>query len=129
MMSVLLAAFAALAAGLLWVVSRIVRWEAGLRVTDRMDETSSQLRTRFVVLLVLAMAVFATVFGFEAILAPSSPASLWAGSFATTPRRLYRIRLEAIGFGFFVPVFFIASGMRLDVHVFTADELVRVASS
>ncbi len=128
-MSVLLAAFAALAAGLFWVVSRVVRWEAGLRVAERMDETSSQLRTRFVVMLVLAMAVFATGFGFEAILGTFLAGIFVGGLVRNDPKEeLYRTRLEAIGFGFLVPVFFIASGMRLDVKsVFTADELVRVA--
>src|SRR5262249_1712642 len=36
-------------------------------------------------------------------------------------------KIEAIGFGFFVPVFFIASGLRFDLgDLFTVDALARI---
>jgi Kef-type K+ transport system membrane component KefB len=39
-----------------------------------------------------------------------------------------RGRLEAVGFGFLVPVFFIASGMALDIeNLFTPEEIGQVA--
>jgi Kef-type K+ transport system membrane component KefB len=33
----------------------------------------------------------------------------------------FRRKLEAIGFGFFIPVFFVASGIRFDLDALTAD--------
>jgi Kef-type K+ transport system membrane component KefB len=127
--SIALAVFAVAITLILWLLSKAVRWETGLRVARQLDETSSQLRTRFAVMLLLGAAVLAAGFGFEAILG-----TFLAGIFVGTlikgdpNEKLYRSRLEAIGFGFFVPVFFISSGMGLDVAgVFTADELGRVA--
>ena len=45
-----------------------------------------------------------------------------------TGREVTRGRLEAVGFGFLVPVFFIASGMGLDIeNLFTPEEIGQVA--
>jgi Kef-type K+ transport system membrane component KefB len=33
----------------------------------------------------------------------------------------FRLKLEAIGYGFLVPVFFVSSGLRLDLHALTAS--------
>jgi Kef-type K+ transport system membrane component KefB len=81
-------------------------------------------------MLVLGAAVLAAaVFGFEAILG-TFIAGIFMGGLIRGDRNepLYRTRLDAIGFGFFVPIFFISSGMRLDVSgVFSAQELLRAA--
>ncbi len=126
--AVVLVVFALVAAFALWLVIRVVRWEAGQQITDRLDATSSQLHTRLVVLLLLGSAVLATTFGFEPILGTFLAGIFFGGLIqGSRNEHLYRTCFEAMGFGIFVPVFFIASGMRLDLSgLFSSDELIRV---
>jgi Kef-type K+ transport system membrane component KefB len=98
--------------GLIWLSRR----EATQRIFRRLDDTSSQVRVRLAVLVLLAAAAFAAALGFEAILG-----TFLAGAiFAVVIRGwddlgTFKKKLDGVGFGFFVPVFFIASGMRLDL--------------
>ena len=126
--SVALVVFAVVSLVLLWLVSRAVRWRSAMRVTARLDETTSQLRTRAAVMLVLGMAVIASAFGYEAILG-TFIAGIFMGALIRDDKRehLYRTRLEAMGFGFFVPVFFVSTGMTLDVsNVMAPEELWKI---
>jgi Kef-type K+ transport system membrane component KefB len=97
-------------------------------VTTRLENTSSQLGTRAAVALVLGMAVLANTFGFEPILG-TFLAGIFIGRLLKGRDREHvtRGRLEAVGFGFLVPVFFIASGMGLDIeNLFTPEEIGQV---
>jgi Kef-type K+ transport system membrane component KefB len=84
---------------------------------DRLADTSAQIRIRLTVLLVAGVALAAAGLGFEAILG-----AFMAGVLVRTldpepevsnPR--YPIKLEAVGFGLLIPVFFVTSGMTLDI--------------
>ena len=114
--ALLLALLAVLAVLLLLGLSRIWKWEPGRAVTSRLDDTSSQVRVRFAVMILLGSAVVASVFGFEAILG-----TFLAGAVLAIIIRgdrfeeSFRRKLEAVGFGFFVPAFFVTSGMKLDL--------------
>lgn len=114
--ALLLMAIAVFGVGLLLGLVWFSRVEATRRVFGQLDDSSSQVRVRLAVLILLAAAVLAGSFGFEAILG-----TFLAGTvFAVVTRGWddeegYRRKLEATGFGFFVPVFFIASGMRFDL--------------
>ena len=89
----------------------------GRRVTARLDLTTSQITTRFVVMVVLGAASIAAVFGFEVILGTFLAGILFGALIRGSEREsLFGTRLDAIGFGFFVPIFFIVSGMRLDIR-------------
>src|SRR5205823_4661474 len=46
----------------------------------------------------------------------------------TTSHPHFRLKLESIGFGFVIPVFFVSSGVRFDLHALTgnASALARV---
>jgi Kef-type K+ transport system membrane component KefB len=111
----LLLVIAVLAVLLLWGLARFSRWETTRQVFLRLDDSSAQVRVRLAVLILLAAAVVASTFGFEAILG-----TFIAGAvFAIVVRRwddveTYRKKLNGLGFGFFVPVFFVYSGMRLE---------------
>jgi Kef-type K+ transport system membrane component KefB len=114
--ALLLAVLAVLAVLLLLGLSRIWKWEPGRAVTSRLDDTSSQVRVRFAVMILLASAVVAASFGFESILGTFLAGAVLAiiirGDKFEKP---FRQKLEAVGFGFFVPAFFVASGMKLDL--------------
>jgi Kef-type K+ transport system membrane component KefB len=116
-------------AAVLWAIGRATRWERARQVTTRLEDTSSQIGTRAAVVLVLGMAALAAYFGFEPILG-TFLAGIFIGQLLKGHDREHvtRGRLEAVGFGFLVPVFFIASGMGLVIeNLFTPEEVGQIA--
>jgi Kef-type K+ transport system membrane component KefB len=111
-----LAVFVLVIVALGWGLRRAAAWQPSKQVAARLDLTTSQISTRFVVVIVLGAASIAAVFGFEIILGTFLAGILFGALIRGTDREsLYGTRLDAIGFGFFVPIFFIVSGMRLDI--------------
>ena len=126
---IVLLLFGIAVAAVLWAIGRATRWERARQVTAKLENTSSQLGTRAAVVLVLGMAALAAYFGFEPILG-TFLAGIFIGQLLKVHEREHvtRGRLEAIGFGFLVPVFFIASGMGIDIeNLFTPEEIGQVA--
>jgi Kef-type K+ transport system membrane component KefB len=87
------------------------------REMKRLEETSSQLRVRASSAVLFAFVAMANSLGLEAILG-----SFVAGALVRVLDKsdivasaLLRNKLEAIGFGFVVPFFFVTTGMTLDV--------------
>jgi Kef-type K+ transport system membrane component KefB len=112
-----LAVFVLVIVGLGWGLRHAAAWKSGQSVAARLDLTTSQISTRFVVMVVLGAATIAAVFGFEVILGTFLAGILFGALIRGSEREpLYSTRLDAIGFGFFVPIFFIVSGMRLDIR-------------
>ena len=112
----LLAAFVALTVVVVVAAQRIRAWGLLRKVVQRLENTSSQLRVRLVITFALAFAVVAEHFGLATILGTflagvivrrmdESPAS----------RQEFQGKLEAIGFGFLIPVFFVSTGVGLGV--------------
>jgi Kef-type K+ transport system membrane component KefB len=92
-------------------------------LVHRLADTSAQIRIRLTVLLVAGVALAALGLGFEAVLG-----AFLAGVLVRTldpepevSHPLYPIKLEAVGFGLLIPVFFIASGITLDVKGLAQD--------
>lgn len=86
--------------------------------------TSGQFAVRFVILIVAAMVALSLVLGLDMLL----------GAFAAglvvrfvlddaTPadRDAVETKLEAVGFGFLVPVFFVVTGLRFDLQALTGN--------
>lgn len=85
-------------------------------LVDRLSDTSAQIRIRLTVLLVAGIALAAAALGFEAILG-AFMAGVLIRTLDPDPERShprYPIKLEAVGFGLLIPVFFVTSGMTLD---------------
>jgi Kef-type K+ transport system membrane component KefB len=126
---VLVIAFSALV-----VVSGFVIMQTGrsMRLGDvvlRLQDTTAEIRVRMVVLLLIGFAVLAERFGLESILgAFVAGALVGALDKDSSSHPHLRTKLEAIGYGFLVPVFFVTSGLRLDLSGLTHDPgaLVRV---
>ena len=114
--ALLLAAVAVLAVLLLAALRYTQHWAPGRRILDRLDETSAQARVRFAVMILLAAATIAMQFGFEGILG-TFVAGIVVGIVVRRDRFEHALRgkLEAIGYGVFVPVFFVTSGLRFDL--------------
>jgi Kef-type K+ transport system membrane component KefB len=89
----------------------------------RLQDTTAQIRVRAALALFVGFAAVAEQLGLEAILgafiAGAIVSLVDADRVMTHPD--FRRKLEAIGFGFFIPVFFVTSGLRFDLGALTAS--------
>jgi Kef-type K+ transport system membrane component KefB len=92
-------------------------------VLTRLQDTTAQIRVRFAVVLFIAFATLATTLGLETILGAFIAGAMLkvVDRDAAMVHPLTATKLEAIGFGFLVPVFWVSSGLRLDVHALFAS--------
>ena len=92
----------------------------------RLQDTTAQIRIRAAIVLFVGFAAVAQELGLEVILgtfiAGAIISLLDRDEVMTHPD--FRRKLEAMGFGFFIPVFFVTSGVRFDL-----DALVAKASN
>jgi Kef-type K+ transport system membrane component KefB len=88
------------------------------RLLDRLEDHSAQLRVRAALTLALAFAWLAARFGFASILGAFAAGLLVKTIDLTNraPHPQFQVKLEGIGFGFLVPVFFITTGVQFDVR-------------
>ena len=114
---VLLAGFALLAAGFAFVVLRLERSTRIAAVLLRLQDTTAQIRVRGAFMLLVAFVALASVLGLETILGAFIAGVILrlvdGDRMMTHPQ--FRQKLEAIGFGVFIPVFFVASGIQFDL--------------
>lgn len=95
-----------------------------------LQETTAEVRVRGAVALLMVLAALAGSFGLEAILGAflaGATVELLDRDEAMT-HALFRTKLQAVGFGAFVPFFFVSTGMTLEVRslVDSPATLVRV---
>jgi Kef-type K+ transport system membrane component KefB len=88
----------------------------------RLQDSSAQIRVRGAFLLLVGLVVVAQLFGLEVILG-----AFFAGAMLKLLDRDeimthsgFHTKLQAVGFGVFIPFFFITSGMQLDVRAVLA---------
>ncbi|MGH2960548.1 MAG: cation:proton antiporter, partial [Solirubrobacterales bacterium] len=84
-------------------------------VTARM-ENSGQLPVRLAVLLVFALVVLAGDLGMDVILGAFAAGMIMSMVMGERDAQVFDSKMEAVGFGFLIPFFFIVSGMNLDVE-------------
>src|SRR4051795_9251189 len=89
----------------------------------RLQDTTAQIRVRAALVLFVGFAAVADALGLEVILG-----AFVAGAIVSLADRDqamthpdFRQKLEAIGFGFFIPVFFVSSGVRFDLAALTSS--------
>jgi len=83
----------------------------------RLQDTTAQIRVRGSMLLLILMVVLAENFGLETILG-AFVAGVLVGFLDRDGERthpLFHTKLDAIGYGFLVPIFFVTSGIRFDL--------------
>jgi Kef-type K+ transport system membrane component KefB len=114
--ALLLGVVAVLAVLLLAALRYTLRWSPGQRIFDKLEETSAQARVRFSVMILVAAATLAMQFGFEGILG-TFVAGIVVGIVLRGDRFEHALhaKLRVIGFGLFVPAFFVTSGLRFDL--------------
>jgi len=89
----------------------------------RLQDTTAQIRIRASLVLLVGFAALAESLGLEVILG-----AFIAGAIVSLVDRdqamthpEFRRKLEAVGFGFFIPAFFVTSGVRFDLGALTAS--------
>ena len=115
-----------LAAAAVVVLAGTVRASASTRVSAvvaRLSDTSAQIRVRLAVLLVVGLGAAAEGLGFEAILGAFLAGLVLrrADPDGVMSHPHFREKLDGIGFGFVVPVFFVTSGLVFDVDALRAS--------
>jgi Kef-type K+ transport system membrane component KefB len=83
--------------------------------------TSAQLPTRIAVLVLAALVILARDLGLDAILGALAAGVVVALMAPGEYGEALRHKLEGIGFGFFVPIFFVATGLRYDVQALVSS--------
>ncbi len=87
---------------------------------------SSQLAVRWVLVLVFGLSLLAYHLGLDLLLGGFAAGLIVREMLRDKPMPEFNSKLTAIGFGVFVPFFFIVSGMSLDISAFaTAGGIVR----
>jgi Kef-type K+ transport system membrane component KefB len=82
----------------------------------RLQDTTAEIRVRGAVVILVAFVALAEAFGLESILGAFMAGAVVGIVDKNTPSHPhFRLKLEAIGYGFLIPVFFVSSGLRLDL--------------
>jgi Kef-type K+ transport system membrane component KefB len=93
------------------------------RVLRRLQDTTAQIRVRAAFLLLIAFTALADSVGLETILGAFAAGALLSlidrDEAMTHPQ--FRLKLEAVGFGVFIPIFFVTSGVRFDLNALFAS--------
>ena len=113
--AVLLIAFVLLALGVALVAGR----PQPPRVIETMQRhlgTTSQLPVRIVLLLITGLVLVASSLSLEILLGAFAAGLIVRIAFTSDQAEAMQPRLEAIGFGFLIPVFFVVSGMQFHVR-------------
>jgi len=122
---VMLAGFVLLAAGFAFVVLRLEQSKRIAAVLLRLQDTTAQIRVRGAFMLLVAFVALASVLGLETILGAFIAGVILrlvdGDRMMTHPQ--FRQKLEAIGFGVFIPVFFVTSGLQFDLAALLASPL------
>src|SRR5256714_9893270 len=96
-------------------LERIMRLSA---VLVRLQDTTAEIRVRASVVLLIAFTALAEKLGLETILAAFLAGAtlrlIDQDQFRTHPN--FPIKLEAIGYGFLIPIFFVTSGLQFDLR-------------
>src|SRR6266567_3248618 len=127
---VLLGGFALLAAGFAFVILRLERSKRIAAVLLRLQDTTEKISVRGAFMLLVAFVALASVLGLETILGAFVAGVILrlidGDQMMTHPQ--FRLKLEAIGFGVFIPVFFVTSGLRFDLNALfsSASTVARV---
>ena len=96
----------------------------------RLQDTTAQIRVRGAFVLLIGFVALAENVGLEVILGAFAAGALLSlidrDEAMTHPE--FRLKLEAAGFGIFIPVFFVTSGLRFDLDALfsSASTVARV---
>jgi Kef-type K+ transport system membrane component KefB len=93
------------------------------RVLQRLQDTTAEIRVRAAFVLLVGLTAIAEEVGLATILGASAAGALLSvvdrDEGMTHPQ--FRLKLEAVGFGVFIPIFFVTTGVRFDLGALFAS--------
>jgi Kef-type K+ transport system membrane component KefB len=114
--TILVGGFLILLAAVGVTIAEAGRWSRLSALLLKLQDTTAEIRVRGAVLLMLATVVLAERFGLEVILGAFLAGAILKlidrRAMETHPH--FHVKLEAIGYGFLIPIFFVSSGLNLD---------------
>ena len=121
--TVVLLLFVLIAATAVWWASRGPHRSLHALVAATLH-TSGQLAVRLVLLLVAALVTLSMVLGLDMLLGAFAAGVIWRLLVVEAPehdRELVESKIEAVGFGFLVPLFFISTGITFELQALLDD--------
>jgi Kef-type K+ transport system membrane component KefB len=100
---------------LLTFVPRLVRYQKVRRIVAEGEHATSQTTLRWTIFLLFVLLVIAAYFGLDVVLG-AFLAGVVLRRWAPGDVHALEDKLDAVGYGFFIPVFFVTSGMSLDLQ-------------
>jgi Kef-type K+ transport system membrane component KefB len=118
-----LAIFIAMVALSGMALARVRRLDRLERLLNHLEDRSGQLRVRASLTLALAFGTLAYRFGFASILGAFAAGLLvrLVDLSGRAPHPQFQTKLEGIGFGFLIPIFFIATGVAFPLRALLAN--------
>src|SRR5437660_8019827 len=127
---ILLAVFALVVLLIGLAIAGVERAGGLSRVLVRLQDTTAQIRVRGAFVLLIGFVALAQNVGLEVILGAFAAGAMLSlidrDQQMTHPQ--FRLKLEAAGFGIFIPVFFVTTGLRFDLNALfsSASTVARV---
>jgi Kef-type K+ transport system membrane component KefB len=120
---ILLGIFAVLVVLIALTIAGVERWRGLSRVLLRLQDTTAQIRVRGAFVLLIGFVAIAENVGLETILGAFAAGAVLSliDRDQTMTHPEFRVKLEAAGFGIFIPVFFVTTGLHFDVNALFAS--------
>jgi Kef-type K+ transport system membrane component KefB len=119
--TLILIAFVAVAVVTALVAVRGATW--GWNLLERTLETSGQLAIRIAVVLVFALAALASDLGLDLLLGGFVAGVIVREALKGREVALFESKLTAVGYGFFIPFFFVVSGIKFNLDALIDDPI------
>lgn len=97
------------------VAPRRLSMDRTRRVLATMSDGNTQGPLRFTLVLLVALLANATFMGFDAVLG-AFLAGMVLRAWSPVDNEAFEKKLDAVGWGVFIPIFFVSSGMGLAIH-------------
>lgn len=117
----LIALLVLLAFALLLGLRHVTRLTALGALIERPSGATAQIRIRGSFALLLGFTALADRLGLELILGSFLAGAIVAALAPERAHPLYTVKLDAVGYGFFVPIFFVVTGATLDLPALAAN--------
>jgi Kef-type K+ transport system membrane component KefB len=97
---------------------RLFKFPLFKKISFQLSHAASQISVRGTMLLILIFVVLSQYIGEEVILLGAFLSGLLLSNFLHKERSLLMIKLDGMGFGFFIPIFFIMVGAKFEPDAF-----------
>jgi Kef-type K+ transport system membrane component KefB len=96
-------------------IPRLIRNKKARRIVAEGEHATSQTTLRWTIFLLFALLVVASRFGLDVVLG-AFLAGVVLRRWAPGDVHALETKLDAVGYGFFIPIFFVSSGLNLDLQ-------------